>query len=113
MKKYDYIAVDFDGTVQTLTRRMGTGGGNVPMVMEAIGFNCLQDPVPMENKPPCITQGNNKDRKIYIEMDIPTNENGFILFDACFKQCEEKAKQLIKEPFRPINFVILENIKEV
>ena len=131
------VGIREDGTVQTLTQRMGTGGGNVPMVMQPVGvdaynltttgnvfatltansgsspthsgpsvmqpvivlndqggsvmnvsenitgtlraqthgnepivvapekepviaFNALQDPVSLENKTPCITQGNNK-----------------------------------------------------
>lgn len=31
------VKISEDGVVQTLSSRMGTGGGNVPMVMEAIG----------------------------------------------------------------------------
>ena len=35
------VDIDESGKVQTLTSRMGTGGGNVPMVMhEAIGVDC-------------------------------------------------------------------------
>ncbi len=34
------VNLDESGKVQTLTSRMGTGGGNVPMVMEAIGLDC-------------------------------------------------------------------------
>ena len=33
------VNLDESGKVQTLTSRMGTGGGNVPMVMEAIGLD--------------------------------------------------------------------------
>ena len=33
------VKIDPNGTVQTLTSRMGTGGGNVPMVMEAVAYN--------------------------------------------------------------------------
>lgn len=36
------VDIDETGKVQTLTGRMGTGGGNVPMVMEAIPVYCLQ-----------------------------------------------------------------------
>ena len=32
------VDIDYSGKVQTLTSRMGTGGGNVPMVMEPIAF---------------------------------------------------------------------------
>jgi DNA (cytosine-5)-methyltransferase 1 len=35
------VNLDESGKVQTLTSRMGTGGGNVPMVMETV--YCLQD----------------------------------------------------------------------
>ena len=31
------VGIDESGMVQTLTSRMGTGGGNVPMVMESVG----------------------------------------------------------------------------
>ncbi len=50
-----------------------------------------------------------KYKNISIEMDLPTNEYGFILFDDCFALCVEKAKSIINQPFRPINFTILEN----
>jgi DNA (cytosine-5)-methyltransferase 1 len=33
------VDIDESGKVQTLTSRMGTGGGNVPMVMEPIAYN--------------------------------------------------------------------------
>lgn len=36
------INIDDSGKVQTLTSRMGTGGGNVPMVMEGTPVYCLQ-----------------------------------------------------------------------
>ena len=36
------VSIDESGKVQTLTSRMGTGGGNVPMVMEAKPVYCLQ-----------------------------------------------------------------------
>ena len=32
------VDIDESGMVQTLTSRMGTGGGNVPMVMEPVGY---------------------------------------------------------------------------
>ena len=33
------VNIDESGKIQTLTSRMGTGGGNVPMVMEVTGFD--------------------------------------------------------------------------
>lgn len=36
------VSIDESGKVQTLTSRMGTGGGNVPMVMEPKPVYCLQ-----------------------------------------------------------------------
>jgi DNA (cytosine-5)-methyltransferase 1 len=33
------VNIDDSGKVQTLTSRMGTGGGNVPMVMEPVAYN--------------------------------------------------------------------------
>ena len=36
------VDIDDSGKVQTLTSRMGTGGGNVPMVMESKPVYCLQ-----------------------------------------------------------------------
>lgn len=47
-----------DGKVQTLTSRMGTGGGNVPILLEEIkAFHITQDPISMKISP-CLTQGN-------------------------------------------------------
>ena len=39
------VKIDETGTTQTLTSRMGTGGGNVPMLMQPIAFNGRQDPI--------------------------------------------------------------------
>ena len=39
------VSIDDSGKVQTLTSRMGTGGGNVPMVMEAVGIDCYNQAV--------------------------------------------------------------------
>lgn len=39
------VNIDDSGKVQTLTSRMGTGGGNVPMVMEAVGIDCYNQAV--------------------------------------------------------------------
>ena len=39
------VNIDDSGKVQTLTSRMGTGGGNVPMVMEAVGADCYNQAV--------------------------------------------------------------------
>ena len=36
------VNIDDSGKVQTLTSRMGTGGGNVPMVMEAVSISSKQ-----------------------------------------------------------------------
>ena len=36
------VGIDESGMVQTLTSRMGTGGGNIPMVMETAIAYCLQ-----------------------------------------------------------------------
>lgn len=41
----------------TLTQKMGTGGNNVPIVMETRAFHLTQDPISMEISP-CMTQGN-------------------------------------------------------
>jgi DNA (cytosine-5)-methyltransferase 1 len=39
------VNIDDSGKVQTLTSRMGTGGGNVPMVMEAVEIDCYNQAV--------------------------------------------------------------------
>lgn len=49
-----------DGKCQTLTGQMGTGGNNVPMVLEAVGFHITQDPTAFMEKTPCISTGNPK-----------------------------------------------------
>lgn len=59
-----------DGIVPTLTNRMGTGGGNVPMVMEAMAFHITQDPISMEISP-CLTQGNSNTGQATIGVVIP------------------------------------------
>lgn len=51
-----------DGKCQTLTGQMGTGGNNVPMVLEAeaVGFHITQDPTSFTEKTPCLSTGNPK-----------------------------------------------------
>lgn len=51
-----------DGKCQTLTGQMGTGGNNVPMVLEAetVGFHITQDPTAFTEKTPCLSTGNPK-----------------------------------------------------
>ena len=39
------VDIDYSGKVQTLTSRIGTGGGYVPMVMEAVGLDCYYQAV--------------------------------------------------------------------
>ena len=39
------VSIDDSGKVQTLTSQMGTGGGNVPMVMVAVGIDCYNQAV--------------------------------------------------------------------
>ena len=56
------VKVDDSGKVQTLTSRMGTGGGNVPLVMDPVAYNGenITSPVNKANpKPgdPCHTLG--------------------------------------------------------
>ena len=54
------VGISQDGKTQTLTGNMGTGGGNVPMVIEgeAVGFHITQDPVSFTEKTPCLSTGN-------------------------------------------------------
>ncbi len=56
------VKLSMDGKVQTLTSRMGTGGNNVPMVLEAetVGFHITQDPTAFTEKTPCLSTGNPK-----------------------------------------------------
>ena len=48
------VDIDESGMVQTLTSRMGTGGGNVPMVMEPIAYNGanITSPINVTNPQP-------------------------------------------------------------
>ena len=50
------------GKCQTLTGQMGTGGNNVPIVLEAetVGFHITQDPTSFTEKSPCLSTGNPK-----------------------------------------------------
>ena len=60
-----------DGKVQTLTGRMGTGGGNVPILLEEIkAFHITQDPISMKISP-CLTQGNSNAGQATIGVVIP------------------------------------------
>lgn len=60
-----------DGKVQTLTGRMGTGGGNVPILLEEIkAFHITQDPISMKISP-CLTQGNSNTGQATIGVVIP------------------------------------------
>ena len=60
-----------DGKVQTLTSRMGTGGGNVPILLEEIkAFHITQDPISMKISP-CLTQGNSNTGQATIGVVIP------------------------------------------
>lgn len=54
----------------TLTQKMGTGGNNVPMVMEARAFHITQDPISMKISP-CLTQGNSSTGQATIGVVIP------------------------------------------
>ena len=53
-----------------LTQKMGTSGGNVPMVMEAKAFHLTQDPISMKISP-CLTQGNSSAGQATIGVVIP------------------------------------------
>lgn len=60
-----------DGKVQTLTGRMGTGGGNIPILLEEIkAFHITQDPISMKISP-CLTQGNSNTGQATIGVVIP------------------------------------------
>ena len=56
------VSISKDGKCQTLTGQMGTGGNNVPMVLEAetVGFHITQDPTAFVEKTPCLSTGNPK-----------------------------------------------------
>jgi DNA (cytosine-5)-methyltransferase 1 len=80
------VTVEEGTSIQTLTSRMGTGGGNTPLLLVVEGFdkrnqdgtgdkahtihqggegtpiiamNMLQDPITSEDKTPCMSTGNN------------------------------------------------------
>ena len=48
------VKISEDGKVQTLTSRCGTGGGNVPMVMDAVE-NSVESPVKEVENSPAVT----------------------------------------------------------
>ena len=58
------VNISYNGVSQTLTSRMGTGGGNVPMVCNVGFFNCTEDIAPMmlsrAYKDPPIVKGTQK-----------------------------------------------------
>lgn len=47
-------------------------------------------------------------RRKTISMNLPTNENGFILFDTLTKQCENVLQEIVIEPTRLLWHQILE-----
>ena len=47
------VNIDESGKVQTLTSRMGTGGGNVPLVMESVVYNGENITSPINKATPC------------------------------------------------------------
>lgn len=49
-----------------------------------------------------------KYRTITIKMDFITDDYGSILFKSTFDKCEETAKTLIKDEFRPVRFTLIE-----
>lgn len=58
--------------VPTLTGQMGTGGNNVPMIMdEVMALHLTQDPTVMDGKTPCITAGNPKTGQATVGVVIP------------------------------------------
>ncbi len=62
---------DQSDTSRMLTRKMGTGGGNVPMVIDnPMAFHITQDPISM-NISPCLTQGNSSTGQATIGVVIP------------------------------------------
>ena len=66
------VTIVEDNIVPTLTGRMGTGGGNVPMIMEeAMAVHLTQDPTVMNGKTPCITAGNPKTGQATVGVVIP------------------------------------------
>lgn len=66
------VTIVEDNIVPTLTGRMGTGGGNVPMIMEeAMAVHLTQDPTAMTGKAPCITAGNPKTGQATVGVAIP------------------------------------------
>ena len=57
------VTIGDPNTIETLTSRMGTGGGNVPLLLvntPVVAFNVLQDAVPNKDVAPCLSTGNPK-----------------------------------------------------
>lgn len=72
----------------TLTQKMGTGGGNVPILMEAKAFHLTQDPISMKISP-CLTQGNPSAGQATIGVVIPIADKHSVAYSidrAAFNQ---------------------------
>jgi hypothetical protein len=50
-----------------------------------------------------------KYRTVFVEMELVTNELGFINFDSTFSMCLKKAELIIGELFKPIKYEIIES----
>lgn len=68
------VGLSADGICQTLTGKMGTGGNNVPLLMDPAGpmaFHLTQDPISSEKVTPCVSTGNSKNGQAAIGVAVP------------------------------------------
>jgi site-specific DNA-cytosine methylase len=64
------VRVYDDGIMPTLKARMGTGGGQVPLVTSVIGFNTKQDPISSVDISPSLPRNNGE-----LGVAIPSDNN--------------------------------------
>ena len=70
------LNIDHGGKVQTLTSRIGTGGGNVPMVMEAVGLDCYNQAVTGDKAKSLTSRATDSDHTPCILMDRSAYNQG-------------------------------------
>lgn len=71
------VRIDDSGKIQTLTNRMGTGGGNVPMVMEAVGVDLYNQAVTGDKSKPMTAAATDSDHvPCVIEPTVALEGNG-------------------------------------
>ena len=104
------VKISEDGKVQTLTSRCGTGGGNVPMVMDAVE-NSVESPVKEVENSPAVTlkirsgcEGGGKGA-IWQEEKSATlgcNNDQTLFVPKCYGVCSMMRKSAHQETAQPV-----------